>query len=158
MASQISTSSHLIHKFEIRHERSRRNNLPNPPPFILKHPITPHSPLIHQLPRRLRPRRRRPHLIPLPSSYYIPSFTTLSIFVLISKTEGMRKRQPGWQQPHLAQHRRLVPGDVLVVESVAANVDDAGHWDADGEVCGRDVWGAGVVCMDCQFWNVRSMR
>lgn len=79
----------------------------------LNHLIGLPIPLIKQQPRRLGPPNRQLDRLPL-----------------VGKMRG--------QDIQLAQHGGLVPQDVLVVEPVAADVDDADGGDGEGLVGGGD--------------------
>lgn len=50
----------------------------------------------------------------------------------------MREGEVLGQHSQLPQYSGLVPGDVLVVQSVAADVDDGVEGDPEVDACGRD--------------------
>lgn len=77
-----------------------------------KHLVRRHQIAVSHLLRGVRPRHRYSVLERLARSGF-PSVR-----------QSVRERQILGQEPQLAQHGALVPGYVLVVETVAADVDD----------------------------------
>lgn len=49
----------------------------------------------------------------------------------------IRERQVFWHQAQLDEHRELVPRNVLVVQSIAPDIDDCSKRDAQLLACGR---------------------
>lgn len=93
--------------------------------------ITRHASLICQLPTCLHAGSRHLILEPLPRRR------------LSSLGKIVREGQVFGQQAELSEDRRLVPADVLVIQPVAADVDDGGEGDLDVLVRWRDTRYAG---------------